>query len=497
METKTPTLSPVEAAVTPPSSVGTPPPPYPYDPGFYRGVTWLSGAILCASLALLAWLSVTIPRLDRVPQAERALQLMVGRLMEVEAGIKALPPWEQGLYALVMGSGAHDREQAIEWYRELADESPDPFVDLHLAVLEAESGSLQEVRLKAGRWQRQGDPFRLFAQCLEAAYWGGPGGRSTALELQAHMAEWPISGWFYARLAGRLAQRAGDGPLLATIEGAAQKRVARLVTRSRLLAWAEVGLMVTGLGLFLQWLRRGRPADRFRVGAATLPPLWAGGLGMAVLLRGGAIGALITLTVLFTAGDIASLRVLAVPLSNLPLLALAYVHLFRPQRQTFASGLGLRLQARRLPHVGLVLMVVVAAGLVGEWVLGRIAEPFQLVGHWTEWFDADLAWGAPSTLLVSLSEYVLFAPLFEELAFRGLLFAVLRRRFVWWSAAAMSALLFAVAHGYGLIGFLSVLWSGLVWAWAYERTGSLWPGILGHAVNNLLVCLSLLTLLRP
>lgn len=142
-------------------------------------------------------------------------------------------------------------------------------------------------------------------------------------------------------------------------------------------------------------------------------------------------------------------------------------------------------------------MVVAAAGLVGEWVLGRIAEPFQLVGHWTEWFDADLAWGAPSTLLVSLSEYVLFAPLFEELAFRGLLFAVLRRRFVWWSAAAMSALLFAVAHGYGLIGFLSVLWSGLVWAWAYERTGSLWPGILGHAVNNLLVCLSLLTLLRP
>ena len=50
-----------------------------------------------------------------------------------------------------------------------------------------------------------------------------------------------------------------------------------------------------------------------------------------------------------------------------------------------------------------------------------------------------------------------------------------RRRFQWGTAAMLSAALFALAHGYGLIGFLSVFWSGLVWAWAYERTGSLWP----------------------
>ncbi|MFZ1501525.1 MAG: CPBP family intramembrane glutamic endopeptidase, partial [Nitrospira sp.] len=133
---------------------------------------------------------------------------------------------------------------------------------------------------------------------------------------------------------------------------------------------------------------------------------------------------------------------------------------------------------------------------VGEWVLGRIAEPLNLISHWTEWFDADLVWGAPSTLVVSLIEYVVFAPVFEELAFRGLLFGVFRRRFQWGVAAMLSAALFALAHGYGLIGFLSVFWSGLIWAWAYERTGSLWPGMIGHAINNLLVCLSVMALLR-
>jgi membrane protease YdiL (CAAX protease family) len=199
---------------------------------------------------------------------------------------------------------------------------------------------------------------------------------------------------------------------------------------------------------------------------------------------------------LLTGIEYPSLRVVAVPLSNVPLLALAYYHLFRPQRQTLWSGFGLRVESRHLGRLGLAVLAVVACGLVGEWAMGRIAEPLNLISHWTEWFDADLVWGAPATLAVSLMEYVLFAPVFEELAFRGLLFGLLRRRYQWWPAAMLSAAFFALAHGYGLIGFLSVFWSGLIWAWAYERTGSLWPGIIGHAINNLLVCLSVMALLR-
>ncbi|MEQ1680872.1 MAG: CPBP family intramembrane glutamic endopeptidase [Nitrospira sp.] len=47
-----------------------------------------------------------------------------------------------------------------------------------------------------------------------------------------------------------------------------------------------------------------------------------------------------------------------------------------------------------------------------------------------------------------------------------------------------------------MIGFISVFWSGFLWAWIYERTGSLIPGMVAHAMNNLLVCLTVMALLR-
>jgi membrane protease YdiL (CAAX protease family) len=128
--------------------------------------------------------------------------------------------------------------------------------------------------------------------------------------------------------------------------------------------------------------------------------------------------------------------------------------------------------------------------------MDRLSEPFHLTSHWAEWFDADLVWATPFLTAVSLVEYVIFAPLFEELAFRGLLFAILRRKFRFLPAALISAGIFGVAHGYGLVGLLSVCWSGVLWAWIYEKTGSLLPGILAHAINNLLVCLAVMALLR-
>jgi membrane protease YdiL (CAAX protease family) len=47
-----------------------------------------------------------------------------------------------------------------------------------------------------------------------------------------------------------------------------------------------------------------------------------------------------------------------------------------------------------------------------------------------------------------------------------------------------------------VIGFASVFWSGVLWALAYERTRSLLPAILGHAINNLFVSVEFIWLLR-
>jgi membrane protease YdiL (CAAX protease family) len=82
----------------------------------------------------------------------------------------------------------------------------------------------------------------------------------------------------------------------------------------------------------------------------------------------------------------------------------------------------------------------------------------------------------------------LVAPLCEEIYFRGLLFGWLRQRVGWMAAMPLSALVFGGLHLYyplPHIAIVAVL--GLLFAMAYERTGSLWIPFAIHAAQNLTV----------
>jgi len=72
----------------------------------------------------------------------------------------------------------------------------------------------------------------------------------------------------------------------------------------------------------------------------------------------------------------------------------------------------------------------------------------------------------------------------------------LRAKFGFTASMFGSAMVFALAHGYGPIAFLAVFWSGMLWAWLYERTGSVIPGMCAHAVNNGLVVYFLVAVFR-
>jgi membrane protease YdiL (CAAX protease family) len=77
------------------------------------------------------------------------------------------------------------------------------------------------------------------------------------------------------------------------------------------------------------------------------------------------------------------------------------------------------------------------------------------------------------------------APICEELFFRGFLFGALRRRgFV--VAALVSGVAFGLAHvASAPIGFIVPLATlGVILALLYERTGSLYPPMALHALNN-------------
>jgi membrane protease YdiL (CAAX protease family) len=490
----------IEPAGEPEPYVGAPPPPVPFDPGFSRFISVACAVVLIGAVGFVLWLSVAVPKLERVLAPERALQLTVGRTLEVEEALKSVPSWERGFYGLVMGDEVQEQGRTIEWYEELAAFSDDPLVDLNLAILEAELGRLPRVITKIAEWKTQGEPYALFADALQAAYVVPSLAPEVEQDLQSHLAELLPAGWFYDRLALRLATKSGDESLQAGIETLVQARAKALLWRSRLLIVAEVSLLIVGAAVLVWMWRHRSDAVRFRVGAAHLPPLWPGAVGAGVLLRGGALGAGLVMPLVLLQGMAGEenllIRLSTIPLSNLPLLLLAYFYLLKPQGIRFAEGFGLHLPAGSGARLGMAVAGAAALGLAGEWVMGKVAEPLNLTSHWTEWFDADLVWSSNLVMVAGLVEYVVFAPAFEELAFRGVLFGVLRRRYSLPVAAVFSSLIFATAHGYGLVGFVSVFWSGLIWAWTYEKTGSLLPGMIAHGLNNLLVCLSVIALLR-
>ncbi len=78
---------------------------------------------------------------------------------------------------------------------------------------------------------------------------------------------------------------------------------------------------------------------------------------------------------------------------------------------------------------------------------------------------------------------VFVAPSVEEFLYRGVIFGGLLVRYSGNRAMAWSALLFGVGH-LNPWQFPPALLYGFVFAWWYFRTGSLWPALFGHALNN-------------
>lgn len=87
----------------------------------------------------------------------------------------------------------------------------------------------------------------------------------------------------------------------------------------------------------------------------------------------------------------------------------------------------------------------------------------------------------------------LLAPVAEEIFFRGFLYGGLRKRIGVAGAMIASTLFFTALH-FSIAVFIPLFCLGLFLAWLYEKTGSLYPGIILHASNNALALLALFVL---
>ncbi len=140
-----------------------------------------------------------------------------------------------------------------------------------------------------------------------------------------------------------------------------------------------------------------------------------------------------------------------------------------------AVGAGVGLGAMFLSAVIILLTMFVV-----EQITGEVPGPDNPLDTFED------AWLVPIAVIA-----VVFAPVCEEIAFRGFLFAGLRQtmRFRW--AAVVSGALFGLVHA-DPIRFLGLSVTGILLAGLYERRRTLVAPIAAHFTVNLIAVLSLL-----
>ena len=96
------------------------------------------------------------------------------------------------------------------------------------------------------------------------------------------------------------------------------------------------------------------------------------------------------------------------------------------------------------------------------------------------------------TLIGSCVIIIVVAPLCEEIFFRGFLYRILRGRMGLWPALVINGALFGSVHlgSGGPLAVALIAPLGFLLCLVYERSGSLYPCIALHALNNALVSAS-------
>ncbi len=170
--------------------------------------------------------------------------------------------------------------------------------------------------------------------------------------------------------------------------------------------------------------------------------------------------------------------------------------------------------ASALP-VGIGLTLVVSGVAVTLWRAASGTDPPE-VAHTV--LESMVREGDPWTLLALLVPLVVVAPILEEAIFRGYMqTAVLAAWGRWrgmgegpdpvshraaaspgcrWAVVVVASVLFAAVHA-GVaspVAFPALFTLAVVLGWLYERTGSIWPGVVVHAGFNMFNIAAVLTM---
>ncbi len=524
-------------------------------PSTTRSAFSLAGTIISSVLVAMFAMSMLLispaTHIGSLERPEEDLERLVSREMDVRRALDTAPAWERALDRFFAGD-EDSLAQSIRWYDDLTREVESPEVQLYRVILLAEAGRADRVSATIIPWQYQGEVMARMFEWVRAAYLGSPPAPGLGERLLSEIDEDLSPGWFADTLTARIAKGIEDEETAAEANDAISRRGVVFLERRRALAIAELVVLIAGLIFLARYYIRyrtrpvypstssptitssrspdapsrvpfpwpgsaetdpfpvslptdvdpvaqarasiaSRPSDLL-LGTATLPAPWGFRDGYALFIRG-VLGFLVISGVIsYFLPDPNPFSGVVTLLSGIPILWLTMRYL-RQRGLSLGAVLGLRPlpDSARLSRTTVVL---VALSILGELTIALFVSTFHLKTDWTDGLLEDLLWGSWMAVFGAAVDSIVWAPLVEEVVFRGILYGTLRTKLSVGPAALLSAGCFAAVHGYGTLGLASVFWSGILWAVAYERTRSLWPAILAHGVNNLLVTAEFVWLFR-
>jgi membrane protease YdiL (CAAX protease family) len=341
---------------------------------------------------------------------------------------------------------------------------------IYRAIVRAEVGQ-PEKALEIVRALPAGTPD---ANLLERLYGGGK------LSVEEREGLSARRGWF-----GRLAAVYGlpdeeprRAKMLATVQ-----RAARV---SLVLSVLALPALLLGFVLFIRTLiklKQGTLRGAFRLhdeGAGDLPWLQVTVLGLAVVLA-------------LNIGLLSYTGISPLITMWLPLVPLAWPVWRRMRASEWRGGLGLTRGAGVLREVGAGIVGYLAGipfVILGALVTARLTElTGSKASHPLSYETLD-GQGTPTWMIVMSA--CVWAPVIEELLFRGALYRYLRPGFSVVGSASLTALGFALVHPQGLVGVPAIWALGVVFACLREWRGSIVAPMTAHAIHNGVLVLMLL-----
>ena len=463
----------------------------PYHPaiGHLRSQTPRIGVIVglvAAAMTLLA-LGPQRPELPSEQWYDLASQQVMGADMTYRLGM-ALQRFDAVLPISGEDTGHQLIEEAVAGYERLGlRRHPNPLAVYRLGVIYGHRGYRDKAGdfLTAAAGMDEANSNRYYA--LEEIYSEGKPPQDLSAQIQSLETD---SDWLTDIAIEDGYRRLGEEQKANAVAARRDLRSQRFGLGCALLSGVAGLLVVTGgltiLVLFLRWgltVRRPRARVPFLVPwtvidvleavAALLLAMVVAGQGSALLwhnLLEGVVGPTGKAMLLMAQYIVVAVAIL-----------LLVLYRIRPRSPHPFSSLGLRVRhAWRLAGTGLVAYASFVAILALAAVLFRGMFALQAGDSIIQSVKT------PGEAVIYFLLACVLAPVFEEIVFRGYVYAGLRRVAAPRPAMLLGGLIFASVHmNAGAIIIITLI--GILLCYLYERTRSLLPGMVAHGLHNALV----------